>query len=76
MQAGLLGGTLDIPYDTSGRIILPPRLKRRAGIEDLALFVGMGGEFLIWNPQTALKSESKALRDLAADLLDERGQAA
>lgn len=72
MQAGLLGGTLDVSYDTSGRIILPPRFKRRAGIGELAMFVGTGGEFLVWNPETALKSESRALRDIAADLIEER----
>ncbi len=76
MQAGLFAGTVDVPYDTSGRIIMPPRLKRRAGIEDLALFIGMGGEFQVWNPQVALESESRFLRDLAADLLDERKAAA
>ena len=76
MQAGLFAGTVDVPYDTSGRIIMPPRLKRRAGVEGLAMFIGMGGEFHIWNPEVALKSESRALRDLAADLLEERGAVA
>ena len=72
MQAGLFAGTADIPYDTSGRIMLPPRLKRRADIDDLAMFIGMGAEFQVWNPSAALKSKSKALRELAADLLEER----
>lgn len=72
MQAGLFAGTADIPYDTSGRIIMPPRLKRRADIDDLAMFIGMGPEFQIWNPWIAFKSKSKALSALAADLLEER----
>lgn len=76
LQASLFAGTVDVPYDPSGRIILPPRLKRRADIADLALFVGMGGEFQVWNPQIALKSNSPALRELAADLLEEKGVAA
>lgn len=76
LQASLFAGTVDVPYDPSGRIILPPRLKRRADIADLALFVGMGGEFQVWNPQIALKSKSPALRELAADLLEEKGVAA
>ncbi len=76
LQASLFGGTVDVPYDPSGRIVMPPRLKRRADIADLALFVGMGGDFQIWNPQVALKSESRQLRDLAADLLEEKGAAA
>ncbi len=76
LQASLFAGTVDVPYDPSGRIILPPRLKRRADIAELALFVGMGGEFQVWNPQIALKSNSPALRELAADLLEEKGVAA
>jgi hypothetical protein len=40
------------------------------------MFVGMGGEFQIWNPQVALKSESRVLRELAADLLEEKGAVA
>jgi MraZ protein len=34
------GLTEDVPYDTSGRIILPPMMRRKGQIEDLALFVG------------------------------------
>ena len=72
----VFAGTADIPYDTSGRIIMPPRLKRRADIDDLAMFIGMGPEFQIWNPWLAFKSKSKALSALAADLLEERKAAA
>lgn len=72
VQTSMFGDTLDVGYDGSGRVIVPPRYRKRAGIEDLALFVGLGGEFQIWNPQSALESESPALRKLAADLLEER----
>ena len=75
MQAAMFGGTIDVPYDTSGRIIMPPRLKRRAEIGDLALFIGMSGEFHVWNPEVALKCEVQAIRNIAADLLDEKGAA-
>lgn len=67
------GVTEEVPYDTSGRIILPPMMRRRGQIEDLALFVGVGGTFEIWNPQLALKSGDQDLRDLAAYRLEERG---
>jgi MraZ protein len=75
MQASLFAGTVDTTYDASGRIILPPRLKKRASIDELAMFIGMGGEFQIWNPQLALKCEAAAIRAVAADLLEERGAA-
>lgn len=75
MQAAMFASTIDVPYDTSGRIIMPPRLKRKSGIADLAFFIGMGGEFQVWNPQTAMQCDIAAIRDLAADLMDERGAA-
>lgn len=67
------GVTEDVPYDTSGRIILPPMMRRKGQIEDLALFVGVGGTFEIWNPYLALKSGDEDLRDLAAYRLEEKG---
>lgn len=72
MKVSTFGGGVPVPYDASGRIILPPRLRRRAQITDLALFVGAGGEFMIWSPQAALESESAYLRNLAADALADR----
>ena len=67
------GLTEDVPYDPSGRIILPPMMRRKGRIEDLALFVGIGGTFEIWNPQLALESGDEELRDLAAYRLEEKG---
>jgi MraZ protein len=67
------GVTEDVPYDTSGRIILPQMMRRKGKIDELALFVGVGGTFEIWNPQLALKSEDADLRELAAYRLEERG---
>jgi MraZ protein len=65
--------TEDVPYDTSGRIILPPMMRRKGQIEDLALFVGIGGTFEIWNPRLALESGDEELRELAAYRLEEKG---
>lgn len=67
------GITEDVPYDTSGRIILPPMMRKKGQIEDLALFVGVGGTFEIWNPHLALKSGDADLRELAAYRLEEKG---
>lgn len=69
----VFGLTEDVPYDPSGRIILPPMMRRKGQIEDLALFVGVGGTFEIWNPYVALKSGDEDLRDLAAYRLEEKG---
>ena len=67
------GLTEEVPYDSSGRIILPTMMRRKGQIEDLALFVGAGGTFEIWNPRLALESGDADLRELAAYRLEERG---
>jgi MraZ protein len=36
------GATEEVPYDSSGRVIIPPMMRRKSGIEDLALFIGVG----------------------------------
>lgn len=67
------GLTEDVPYDPSGRIILPQMMRRKGQIEDLALFVGVGGTFEIWNPYLALENGDAELRELAAYRLEEKG---
>ena len=72
-EGGLFGRAITVPYDGSGRIILPARLKKRARIDDLAMFYGGGGVFTMWNPHVALEAGSRHLREEAEDLLEERG---
>jgi transcriptional regulator MraZ len=67
------GFTEVAPYDTSGRIILPPMMRRKGRIEDLALFVGLGGTFEIWSPRLALEHGDEDLREIAAYRLEEKG---
>ncbi len=67
------GITEDVPYDTSGRIILPPMMRRKGRIEDLALFVGIGGIVEIWNPRVALEEGDRDLKEIAAWRLEEKG---
>lgn len=63
-------------WDSSGRIILPPMMRRIAQIEDLVLFVGAGETFELWNPRVALDSGDADLAELAAYKLEERGPGA
>jgi MraZ protein len=69
----LFGMTEEVPYDTSGRIILPPMMRRKGRIEDLALFVGVGGVVEIWNPRIALDEGDRDLKEIAAYRLEEKG---
>jgi MraZ protein len=69
----LFGMTEDVPYDPSGRIVLPQMMRRKGRIEDLALFVGIGGVVEIWNPRVALETGGPDLREIAAWRLEEKG---
>jgi len=67
--------TEEVPYDSSGRIVLPPMMRRKGGIDDLALFLGTGETFQIWNPRLFLKDKNipEDLKDIARYRLEERG---
>ena len=67
--------TEEVPYDSSGRVLLPPMMRRKGGLEDLALFLGTGETFQIWNPQTLLNDENipEDLKDICRYRLEERG---
>ena len=70
--------TEETPYDTSGRIVLPPMMRRKGGIEDLALFLGTGETFQIWNPKLFLGDSRipEDMKDIARFRLEERGLSA
>jgi MraZ protein len=65
----------EVPYDSSGRILMPPMMRRKGGIADLALFLGTGETFQIWNPQTFLSDKNipEDLKDICRYRLEERG---
>ena len=67
--------TEEVPYDSSGRIVLPPMMRRKGQIEDLALFLGAGETFQIWNPQLFLDDDRipEDMKDIARYRLEERG---
>jgi len=67
--------TEEVPYDSSGRIVLPPMMRMKGGIEDLALFLGAGETFQVWNPKQLL-AEPKIpddMKDIVRFRLEERG---
>ena len=55
-----------------GRIVLPAMMRSKGRIGDLALFVGTGGSFEIWNPDLACEAGDEALRELAEYRLGQR----
>lgn len=59
----------------AGAVMRIPAAMRHLGkIGALALFVGAGDSFEIWNPDIAIESDDEQFRDLAAFRLDSRGR--
>jgi MraZ protein len=69
------GATEEVPYDSSGRIIVPPMMRRKGQLDDLALFVGVGETFQIWNPKLFLADRNvpEDMKDIARFRIEERG---
>lgn len=77
LQANMMAfaASEEVTYDKSGRIVLPPMMRMKGKIEDLALFLGTGETFQIWNPDIFLADERipDDMKDIARYRLQERG---
>ncbi len=64
-----------VPYDASGRFILPPFLKDKAQLTDTAFFYGAGDMFEIWSPQLLLSATGvdEDMKEVCAWLMAQRG---
>jgi MraZ protein len=59
-------GMIDRLARAGDRLRIPPAMRHLGRIERLALFVGAGDSFEIWNPELAMQSGDEQFRDLAA----------
>ena len=60
----ILGGSVQLPFDSEGRVVLPEALIKKAGLENGCVFVGKGATFEIWAKDAFVKHEAQA-RELA-----------
>ena len=51
---------VQLPFDPEGRIVIPEHLLKHAGIDDQAMFVGLGRKFQIWNVVSYEKRRDEA----------------
>ena len=54
-RAAQLFGFARVPFDDSGRFVLPDLLRMLGGIDDALFFQGGGRSFTIWNPAELMK---------------------
>ena len=52
--------SIQLSFDSDGRITLPQDLIDYAGLDDQVAFVGLGSKFQIWNPKTLQERKDKA----------------
>ncbi|MGH6785958.1 MAG: division/cell wall cluster transcriptional repressor MraZ [Novosphingobium sp.] len=78
-RAHQLYGFASVPFDDSGRFILPDRHVRLGGIDDCAFFQGGGRFFTIWSPAELARMPSgwedaqEACADLQAQARNGKG---
>ena len=56
----ILGGAVQLAFDSDGRVILPANLIAVADLKDKAVFVGKGTTFEIWQPERFEEYAKKA----------------
>ena len=62
----LVGASVELAFDSDGRIVLPESLRALAGITTAVSFVGLGTRFQLWQPDALAQEYAKA-KDLARD---------
>ena len=77
IETTIFGGSVHVPMDGEGRMILPDHLRTAAGITDAAAFVGRRLTFQIWQPakfttyydaqRTSAKQNDISLSKIIAD---------
>lgn len=74
LRRGMAVDTL--PFDASGRFILPSFPRKRVKIGRYAFFYGLGSHFEIWDPAQVLESPrtDSTMRGMVAHFLEERGE--
>ena len=79
MRAMQLYGFAEVPFDDSGRFVMPDHLADLCAIDDALFFQAAGAFFTIWNPDELCQDGRRLGRragGLRAMLADERGKAA
>lgn len=64
IETTIFGGSVQVPFDSEGRVTLPAPLAAAVGIAEEVAFVGRRKTFQIWNPEKLVAHESQA-RDSA-----------
>lgn len=64
IETTIFGGSVQVPFDSEGRVSLPQHLAEAVGIADEVAFVGRRKTFQLWNPEK-LAAHDAATRSAA-----------
>lgn len=62
----ILGGSVQLPFDGEGRVMLPPAMLESSGLTDTVVFLGKGETFELWEPK-AYELYAARSREIARD---------
>jgi MraZ protein len=73
--AAAFGQFDEVPFDSSGRFILPPFLRGKGSLTDLAFFWAAGDTIEVWDPRTLLADPNAdaGKKERCQYLMSERG---
>ena len=60
-QRIFLGNASDVEMDSAGRILVPPELRKAAGLSRNIMLLGMGSHFEIWDADKLMENEAEAI---------------
>lgn len=60
IETTIFGGSVQLVFDSEGRIILPAHMAAAVGIEDEVAFVGRRKTFQLWHPEKLAAHEAAA----------------
>ena len=68
LETSIMGGMVQLSFDTAGRITLPESFCEQFGLADWVTVVGMGERFQIW-PRDAWRERNRQQREMAQEAL-------
>jgi len=67
----VLGNAQDVDMDGSGRILVAPELRQKAGLSREVMMLGMGSYFELWDADRLTQREADDLANLPPDVLNQ-----
>lgn len=68
LQRLLLGSAFEVDIDATGRVLVPPKLRRHANLEGKVAVIGQGHKFEVWREDVWDERQAEYRRRVADDL--------